>query len=204
MSARWELWMWACMYVGVYESATLSILFHGPFATVLVTAGGLVISDLSCFTMQAVVELLSLCGLSVVSGLLTQDLLVFFPSSVPCLKPTYIPAWTYKHKPACMHARHIWDVKTFVTVVSQLVLWNGAYQTLWRCRGISLAVQHSHWRKSLQDFHPSLFCFCVLRLQPLSACTSVGWSVGPLLWCGLKYLNKYWIDSYETLYRLFL
>lgn len=88
-------WMhgWVCIYV--YALATLSISFHRSFATVLVTAGCPVSSNLSYFTVQAVVELLSLCGLSVVSGPLTQDLLKWgvFPS-VSCFKPTY----THRHK----------------------------------------------------------------------------------------------------------
>lgn len=108
MSARWELWMctrthgWVCMCI--CASAMLSILFHGSFAAVLVTAGCPVSSNLSCFTVQAVVELLSLCGLSVVSGLLTQNLLkCFFSSSVSCFKRTYTQAQTSKHKPTCGH-----------------------------------------------------------------------------------------------------
>ena len=68
------------------------------FAPVLVTGGCLIHSNLSFFTRQAVVELLSPCGLPVVSGLLTLEwwvvfCFVFLPFS-SCFKPTY----THRHK----------------------------------------------------------------------------------------------------------
>lgn len=132
---RWDLWicMHACMgvYVCLCIGHPIHLIPYISFATVLVTSWCLVTSNVSCFTVQAVVELLSLYGLSVVSGLLTQDPVKW---DFSCFRPTYTRAQTSKHMPA----HHIWDVKKFGSVVSPLVLWNGVHRTLWRCRGISL------------------------------------------------------------------
>ncbi len=57
----------------VDASASLSISCHVSSVAALVAVQCLVSSNRSCFLGQAVVELLSLCGLCVVSGLLVQD-----------------------------------------------------------------------------------------------------------------------------------
>lgn len=87
----------------------------------------------------------------------------------------------------CMLARHIWDVKIFGSVARPLHLWNGVYQTFWRCRGISHAGWHSHWRKSTK-FHPSSFLFIYLFFAFL--CISL--MASPPLWSILKYLDNDW------------
>lgn len=105
-------WVFMC----VYALPTLSIFHHSAVCPVS--------SNLSCFTSQAAVEPLSLCGLSVVSGLLTQDLVkwVFFLSFL-FQKLTYTQAQTSNKSPLVdMHACNIWDVKIFGSVVSPLVL----------------------------------------------------------------------------------
>lgn len=82
----------------------------------------------------------------------------------------------------CMLACHIWDVKTFGSVVRPLHLWNGVYQTLWQCTGISHAGWHSHWRKSTK-FHSSDLVF-FLHFYCISFMAS------PPLWSILKYLDS--------------
>lgn len=67
--ARMHGWVCTCVMNRLPRPSLINI----SFATVLVASWGLVTSNVSCFTLQAVVELLSLCGLFVVSGLLTQD-----------------------------------------------------------------------------------------------------------------------------------
>lgn len=120
--ARWELYL--CLHACMDENVCTSCPYYPScsmffFAMVVLTVGCPVNPQLSSFTVQAVVGLLSLCGLSVVSSLLTQDLPKWVFSPVSCLKPTstHTNILSRAHMWTCMHVTYgMWR---------NLVLWLG-------------------------------------------------------------------------------